>query len=82
MSPEARSAHGFAIFLSSIILFGIYLIWILVPRDFLEYYFPIAQDLLPQKYWAIAFPIYCVVSLSFTIAVYSLVALILWPPNN
>ena len=54
-TPE-RAVYGFILYCLATAAFGLYLIWLLLPVEILEnigigYY-------LPQKYWAVALPIY------------------------
>ncbi|TPP58417.1 hypothetical protein FGIG_08513 [Fasciola gigantica] len=51
---EERALYGFVMYISSFILFGIYLIFAFVPRDWLSM---IGVTYLPHRHWAITFPI-------------------------
>lgn len=56
----SRANNGFVLYLASTIMFVVYLIWAFIP-DSILYYFGLTY--LPQKYWAIAVPIYGMVLL-------------------
>jgi len=65
-TPE-RAVYGFILYCLATAAFGLYLIWLLLPEQVLAYigigYY------LPQKYWAVALPIY------FSVAFFSLFSL-------
>lgn len=54
-TPE-RAVYGFILYLLGTAGFGLYLIWLLLPEELLHF-LGIGQ-FLPQKYWAVALPIY------------------------
>lgn len=56
----SRANNGFVLYLASSIMFVIYLIWAFVPDHVLHHF---GLTYLPQKYWAIAVPIYGMVFL-------------------
>lgn len=56
----SRANKGFVLYLTSSIMFVIYLMWSFVPDSLLHY---CGLSYLPQKYWAIAIPIYGMVFL-------------------
>lgn len=70
-SPS-RANYGFALYLASYSVFGLYLIWAVLPTSVLEY---IGFTFLPQKYWSVAVPIHACVTLA-------LVAFVLYPALN
>lgn len=55
-TPE-RAVYGFILYCLSTAAFGLYLLWLLVPEEILDKYIGIGTY-LPQKYWAVALPIY------------------------
>lgn len=50
----AREVYGFVLYLITILLCGVYLMWLLVPVCWLPLGVP--QRLFPRKYWALAIP--------------------------
>lgn len=57
----ARSIYGFFMFLFSKTILGIYCVWAFVPDEYLHYF---NIYYYPQKYWATAVPIQCLVALT------------------
>ncbi|XP_014281679.2 phosphatidylinositol N-acetylglucosaminyltransferase subunit P [Halyomorpha halys] len=69
-SPSpSRANYGFTLYLASTTAFYVFLTWSLIPSSFLPYFY------FPQFYWAVAIPIFCLVTLA-------LVGLVLYPALN
>ncbi|XP_018570276.1 phosphatidylinositol N-acetylglucosaminyltransferase subunit P [Anoplophora glabripennis] len=63
-----RAVYGFVMYLSFEIFFIIYVIWAIVPEEYLEL---IGITFLPQRYWAVAVPIYFLIVLTiFAFVIY------------
>ena len=54
-TPE-RAVYGFVLYLLATAAFGLYLIWLILPEEMLHSFG--VGSFLPQKYWAVAIPIY------------------------
>lgn len=67
-SPS-RAYYGFTLYLASKTAFYVFLIWSLMPSSFHPYLY------IPQFYWAVAVPIYCLVTLA-------LVGIVIYPAIN
>ena len=61
---KERAVVGFAISLLAAALFLIYLVWLIVPEEDLE---SLGITVLPQRYWAVATPIYLAVVFFFAL---------------
>lgn len=66
-TPE-RAVYGFVLYLLSYSALGLYLSWAILPDQILA---QMGLEFLPQKYWAVALPIYLsVVFLCFVLVIY------------
>ena len=55
-----RAVYGFVSYLLSSAALAAYLVWLLLPQEYLEA--TGLAEIFPQKYWAVAVPIYLGVS--------------------
>lgn len=66
-TPE-RAVYGFVLYLLSYSALGLYLAWAILPDHILA---QMGLEFLPQKYWAVALPIYLsVVFVCFILVIY------------
>lgn len=76
----SRANYGFALYLGSYTVFGIYLIWAFIPDEILHSF---GLTYFPQKYWAVAVPIHLLVMLAlFAFCFYPALNLTIIPPIN
>lgn len=76
---ESRANYGFALYLASRTAFVVYLLWAFIPSHWLAV---LGLTYLPQKYWAIAIPVWvCCVIVVITI-LYPAINMLLVPPMN
>lgn len=76
---ESRANYGFALYLASKTAFVVYLLWAFIPSHWLAV---IGLTYLPQKYWAIAIPVWvCCVIIVITL-LYPAINMLLVPPMN
>ena len=79
-TPE-RAVYGFVLYLLATAGFGLYLIWLILPEDMLHAIG--VGTFLPQKYWAVAIPIYLSVAFFlFVFIVYPALGMIQTPTLN
>ncbi|XP_012280952.1 phosphatidylinositol N-acetylglucosaminyltransferase subunit P [Orussus abietinus] len=57
-----RSVYGYAIYIGSYMVFILYLIWAVVPEEFLHNWLGLTY--WPSKYWAVAIPIWAVTAIA------------------
>jgi len=73
-----RAVQGFVVYLLSTVAFALYLVWLLVPEQVLQD--SLGFTFLPQRYWAVAVPIYLSVAfVTFVFVVYPSLGLIRTP---
>lgn len=76
----SRAVYGFVMCLLSYSSLLLYLIWALVPDAALEW---AGLDFLPQKYWAVAIPVYLsVLFFSFVFVIYPCLGMISTPSTT
>jgi len=76
----SRAVYGFVMCLLSYSSLLLYLIWALVPVSALEW---AGLDFLPQKYWAVAIPVYLsVLFFSFVFVIYPCLGMISTPSTT
>ncbi|XP_065186788.1 phosphatidylinositol N-acetylglucosaminyltransferase subunit P-like [Sycon ciliatum] len=76
LPSPSRAMYGFALYILSAVVFGVYLVWAYVPSDWLR---SVGIVYFPQKYWAVAAPIYFASLFLFVLALYVGYSLVLTP---
>ena len=77
-TPE-RAVYGFVVYLLTTGAFLGYILWLIVPKDIFE---SLGITFLPQKYWAVAVPIYISVAFFlFVIVIYPSLGMIMYSPS-
>ena len=77
-TPE-RAVYGFVVYLLATGSFLFYLLWLIVPENIFESF---GITFLPQKYWAVAIPIYLSVAFFlFVIVIYPSLGMCKFSPN-
>lgn len=73
----SRAVYGFVMFLSLQLLFAIYLIWSLVPKQYFEL---VGFNFLPQRHWAVSVPIFILTAtFIFGFVIYPSLGLLMTP---
>jgi len=77
-TPE-RAVYGFVVYLLTTGAFLSYILWLVVPNDIFESF---GITFLPQKYWAVAVPIYLSVAFFlFVIVIYPSLGMVVYTPS-
>merc|ERR1712001_819082 len=77
-TPE-RAVYGFVVYLLTTAAFLCYILWLIIPNDTLE---SLGITFLPQKYWAVAVPIYVSVAFFlFVVVIYPSLGMVLYSPD-
>lgn len=76
---ESRANYGFALYLASKTAFVVYLAWAFIPSNWLAV---IGLTYLPQKYWAIAIPVWVCCVIVVIAILYPAINMLLVPPMN
>ncbi|XP_044266987.1 phosphatidylinositol N-acetylglucosaminyltransferase subunit P-like isoform X1 [Tribolium madens] len=73
----SRAVYGFAMFLSFRTFFILYLVWAVLPEEWFRY---VGITCLPQRYWAVAIPIFLLTVLAiFAFVIYPNLGLFMTP---
>jgi len=77
-TPE-RAVYGFVVYLLCTAAFLCYILWLVIPNDIFE---SLGITFLPQKYWAVAVPIYVSVAFFlFVVVIYPSLGMVLYSPD-
>ena len=77
-TPE-RAVYGFVVYLLTTAAFLCYILWLVIPEAIFE---SLGITFLPQKYWAVAVPIYLSVAFFiFVIVIYPSLGMVLYTPS-
>lgn len=76
---ESRANYGFALYLASKTALVVYLAWAFIPNHWLA---AIGLTYLPQKYWAIAIPVWVCCVIVVAALLYPAINMLLVPPMN
>ncbi|XP_043804240.1 phosphatidylinositol N-acetylglucosaminyltransferase subunit P [Apis laboriosa] len=75
-----RSVYGYALYISSNMLFLLFLVWAVIPDQIL---YELGLTYWPSKYWAIAIPIWALTALAiFAFIIYPAINLSMTPDIN
>jgi len=77
-TPE-RAIYGFVMYLFSMILIAVYLVWALIPEEMLD---SIGLTYFPNKHWALSAPVFMVSAFFSVPVVYSALTLLNTKPLN
>lgn len=73
-----RSVYGYALYIGSNMLFFLYLVWAVVPEQFLHE--KLGLTYWPLKYWAIAIPIWALTAVAvFVFIIYPAINMLMTP---
>uniref|UniRef100_A0A6V7LUQ6 Phosphatidylinositol N-acetylglucosaminyltransferase subunit P n=1 Tax=Bracon brevicornis TaxID=1563983 RepID=A0A6V7LUQ6_9HYME len=73
-----RSVYGYALYIGSNMLFVLYIVWAVVPEDFLHK--KLGLTYWPSKYWAVAIPIWALTAIAiFAFIIYPGINMLMTP---
>ena len=73
-----RSVYGYALYIGSNILFVLYIVWAVVPEQFLNE--KLGLTYWPLKYWAVSIPIWALTAVAvFVFLIYPAINMLLTP---